>query len=81
MTELPCFIVMMYDLNNTKILISITSQENLKSKDQAIRKYEQELDSLTFRNQQLASRVSFLQQELDQSHAKSKKNKVVYLFN
>ena len=28
-------------------------QENLKQKDQAIRKYEQEIDSLQFRNDQV----------------------------
>jgi protein phosphatase 1 regulatory subunit 21 len=53
-------------------------QESLKEKDQAIRKYEQELDSLTFRNQQLSSRVSVLQQDLDDSDAKAKKNKVLH---
>ena len=41
-----------------------------------MRKYEQELDSLMFRNQQLSSRVAVLQQELEESEAKTKKNKV-----
>ena len=52
-------------------------QENVKGKDQNIRKLEQELDSLTFRNKQLASRVEVLQQELDAgAAAKGKKTKV-----
>jgi len=34
-------------------------------KDQSIRKYEQEIESLNFRNQQLTSRVEALQRELD----------------
>ncbi|KAK2153779.1 hypothetical protein LSH36_286g01011 [Paralvinella palmiformis] len=50
-------------------------QETVKEKDQSVRKYEQELESLMFRNQQLSSRVAVLQQELDESEAKSKKNK------
>ncbi len=43
-----------------------------------LRKYEQEVDSLTFRNKQLASRVEVLQQELDNSSqiGKGRKSKV-----
>ncbi|XP_069115065.1 protein phosphatase 1 regulatory subunit 21-like [Argopecten irradians] len=51
-------------------------KEQVKVKDQALRKYEQEVDSLTFRNQQLSKRVLFLQEELDTIQAsKKKKNK------
>eukprot|EP00058_Branchiostoma_floridae_P011747 XP_002597235.1 hypothetical protein BRAFLDRAFT_276229 [Branchiostoma floridae] len=48
--------------------------ESVKLKDLSIRKFEQEIDSLTFRNQQLAKRVTVLQDELD-SAAVKKKNK------
>lgn len=37
----------------------------LKEKEQSLRKAEQEMDSLTFRNQQLTKRVTVLQDELD----------------
>ncbi|NXX85918.1 PPR21 phosphatase, partial [Urocolius indicus] len=50
-------------------------QEQLKMKDQSLRKLQQEMDSLTFRNQQLAKRVELLQDELALSEAKGKKNK------
>lgn len=45
-------------------------------KDQSLRKLQQEMDSLTFRNQQLAKRVELLQDELALSEARGKKNKV-----
>lgn len=45
---------------------------SIKEKDQCVRKYEQEVDSLNFRNQQLAKRVLFLQEELDQVSIKKK---------
>ncbi|XP_072168394.1 protein phosphatase 1 regulatory subunit 21-like [Diadema setosum] len=51
------------------------SKEQMKVRDQKIRKYEQELDSLTFRNQQLTKRVNVLQDELDVYESKGKKNK------
>ncbi|XP_052823648.1 protein phosphatase 1 regulatory subunit 21 [Octopus bimaculoides] len=51
---------------------------NIKEKDQSVRKYEQEVDSLTFRNQQLAKRVLFLQEELEQVSTTKRKNKVSY---
>lgn len=38
----------------------------LKEKEKAFRKQELEIDSLTFRNQQLTRRVSVLQDELEQ---------------
>ncbi|XP_042321317.1 protein phosphatase 1 regulatory subunit 21 isoform X3 [Sceloporus undulatus] len=44
-------------------------------KDQTLRKLQQEMDSLTFRNQQLAKRVELLQDELVLSESKGKKNK------
>lgn len=45
-------------------------------KDQSLRKLQQEMDSLTFRNQQLAKRVELLQDELSLSETRGKKNKV-----
>jgi len=48
----------------------------VKEKDLAIRKFEQEIDSLSFRNNQLSMRVNVLQQELDETHTRSKKHKV-----
>lgn len=45
-------------------------------KDQSVRKLQQEMDSLTFRNQQLAKRVALLQEELVTTEAKVKKSKV-----
>lgn len=51
-------------------------QDELKQKEQSLRKVEQEMDSLSFRNQQLAKRVELLQEELLATEAKGKKNKV-----
>lgn len=42
-----------------------TLQEAIKQRDQSIRKYEQDIDSLQFRNSQLSKRVEILQGELD----------------
>ncbi|XP_068618893.1 protein phosphatase 1 regulatory subunit 21 [Battus philenor] len=51
-------------------------REALKSKEKVIRQDELEIDSLTFRNQQLTRRVSVLQDELDALQIKlSKKSK------
>ncbi|KAK3093160.1 hypothetical protein FSP39_012055 [Pinctada imbricata] len=50
-------------------------KEKIKERDQSIRKLEQEVDSLSFRNQQLSTRVLILQEELDQSEAQKKKHK------
>ncbi|XP_032881380.1 protein phosphatase 1 regulatory subunit 21 isoform X3 [Amblyraja radiata] len=50
-------------------------KEELKMKDQSVRKLQQEMDSLTFRNQQLAKRVALLQEELVTTEAKVKKSK------
>ncbi|XP_023123930.1 protein phosphatase 1 regulatory subunit 21 isoform X2 [Amphiprion ocellaris] len=43
---------------------SASLKEQLKQRDQSLRKQEQEMDSLSFRNQQLAKRVELLQEEL-----------------
>ena len=52
----------------------------MKEKDQKIRKSEQEIDSLSFRNQQLTKRVNVLQDELEAAEGKGKKNKVCATF-
>lgn len=51
-------------------------QEQLKEKEQAVRKFEQEIDSISFRNQQLSKRVLILQDELDDAQSHRKKGKV-----
>ncbi|MBN3298452.1 PPR21 phosphatase, partial [Amia calva] len=43
---------------------SASLKEQLKQREQSLRKVEQEMDSLSFRNQQLAKRVELLQEEL-----------------
>lgn len=50
----------------------------MKQREQSLRKAEQEMDSLSFRNQQLAKRVELLQDELQVTEAKSKKGKVYH---
>lgn len=50
-------------------------KEQMKMKEQSLRKQQQEMDSLTFRNQQLAKRVELLQEELSVMEAKGKKTK------
>ncbi|GIY88138.1 protein phosphatase 1 regulatory subunit 21 [Caerostris extrusa] len=50
-------------------------QETGKKKDQLIRKFEQELECLTFRNVQLSKRVSVLQGELDAADSNAKHSK------
>ncbi|XP_013411783.1 protein phosphatase 1 regulatory subunit 21 [Lingula anatina] len=50
-------------------------KEAIKEKEQSIRKFEQEIDSLVFRNQQLTKRVEILQSELVDAEAKDKKSK------
>lgn len=49
-------------------------RDTLKEREQGLRKAEQEMDSLTFRNQQLTKRVTVLQDELE-SMSKVKKSK------
>jgi len=55
-------------------------QLSVKEKDQAIRKYEQEVDSLIFRNNQLSTRVGILQQELEEVLTQGKKHKVIQFY-
>uniref|UniRef100_A0A8C7DLF5 Protein phosphatase 1 regulatory subunit 21 n=1 Tax=Oncorhynchus kisutch TaxID=8019 RepID=A0A8C7DLF5_ONCKI len=55
---------------------STSLKDQVKQREQSLRKVEQEMDSLTFRNQQLAKRVELLQEELAASEAKGKKSKV-----
>lgn len=50
-------------------------RNQLKEKEVELRRAEQELDSLTFRNQQLTKRITVLQEELDKAQNKSKKGK------
>ncbi|XP_017882274.1 protein phosphatase 1 regulatory subunit 21 [Ceratina calcarata] len=50
-------------------------REQLKEKEVELRRAEQELDSLSFRNQQLTKRITVLQEELDKPQNKSKKGK------
>ncbi|XP_038206844.1 protein phosphatase 1 regulatory subunit 21 isoform X2 [Zerene cesonia] len=51
-------------------------RELLKEKEKSLRKGELEIDSLTFRNQQLTRRVSVLQDEIEQTQTKlTKKSK------
>lgn len=47
-------------------------REELKENDQKLRKLEQEVECLNFRNQQLAKRVSVLQDDLDQQQASAR---------
>lgn len=54
---------------------SASLKEQLKQRDQSLRKQEQEMDSLSFRNQQLAKRVELLQEELAASEARGKRGK------
>uniref|UniRef100_A0A8C1N7W7 Protein phosphatase 1 regulatory subunit 21 n=1 Tax=Cyprinus carpio TaxID=7962 RepID=A0A8C1N7W7_CYPCA len=54
---------------------SCSLKDELKQKEQSLRKVEQEMDSLSFRNQQLTKRVELLQEELLLSESKSKKSK------
>uniref|UniRef100_A0A8C7T114 Protein phosphatase 1 regulatory subunit 21 n=1 Tax=Oncorhynchus mykiss TaxID=8022 RepID=A0A8C7T114_ONCMY len=54
---------------------STSLKDQVKQREQSLRKVEQEMDSLTFRNQQLAKRVELLQEELSASEAKGKKSK------
>ena len=44
---------------------NVSISEEMKVKEQMIRKSEAEMDSLNFRNQQLTRRVEILQEELD----------------
>ncbi|XP_020293616.1 protein phosphatase 1 regulatory subunit 21 [Pseudomyrmex gracilis] len=50
-------------------------RNQLKEREVELRRAEQEIDSLTFRNQQLTKRITVLQDELDKAQNKSKKGK------
>ncbi|XP_011636762.1 ankyrin repeat domain-containing protein 18A isoform X2 [Pogonomyrmex barbatus] len=50
-------------------------RNQLKEKEVEFRRAEQEIDSLTFRNQQLTKRITVLQEELDKAQNKPKKGK------
>lgn len=50
-------------------------REQLKEKEVELRRAEQELDSLSFRNQQLTKRITVLQEELDKAQNKTKKGR------
>ncbi|CAG2182595.1 unnamed protein product, partial [Oppiella nova] len=52
-------------------------KDSVNERDQSVRRLEQEMESLDFRNQQLAKRVAVLQDELDvsQRHANSASGK------
>lgn len=50
-------------------------RNQLKEKEVVFRRAEQEIDSLTFRNQQLTKRITVLQEELDKAQNKPKKGK------
>lgn len=48
------------------LMIYYFCQDVMKSRDQVLRKAEQENDSLSFRNQQLTKRLTLLQEDLDE---------------
>lgn len=50
-------------------------RNQLKEKEVEFRRAEQEIDSLTFRNQQLTKRITVLQEELDKAQNKSRRGK------
>lgn len=55
---------------------NVELKEHMKDLEQKVRKHDQEMDSLIFRNEQLTKRISVLQQELlTNSHGKKSKNK------
>lgn len=51
-------------------------KELMREQEQKLRKHTHEMESLTFRNEQLAKRITVLQQELQENtHGKKAKNK------
>lgn len=54
---------------------NVDVRNQLKEKEVEFRRAEQEIDSLTFRNQQLTKRITVLQEELDKAQNKPKKGK------
>ena len=73
----PFLLYNLYFIRFTINVLVIYEQEKLKECEQSVRKYQQEVDSLSFRNQQLSTRVLFLQEELDQAETSKKKSKVI----
>ncbi|KAJ8308525.1 hypothetical protein KUTeg_013399 [Tegillarca granosa] len=55
--------------------VSKDLKDQLKERELSVRKFEQEVDSLSFRNQQLSKRVLLLQDELEEAESSKKKNK------
>jgi len=66
-------------VNNLSIFPWWYLQANHKEREQTVRKYEQEVDSLSFRNQQLSTRCSLLQDDFEALESK-KKHKVHFLW-
>lgn len=51
---------------------NVELKEIIKKHEQQLRKHNQEMDSLMFRNEQLSKRISVLQQELQTNNKKGK---------
>lgn len=58
---LPCYQLLCHSL-----IVFFFLKDLMKTRDQLLRKAEQENDSLTFRNQQLTKRLTLLQEDLDE---------------
>lgn len=54
---------------------SVGLRESLRQKDTSLRRFEQEVDSLGFRNKQLEHRVASLQEDLDRESKQKQTNK------
>lgn len=59
---------------------SANLQDLVRNHEQTARKRDQEIESLTFRNDQLTKRIVVLQHELQNNNGKKNKNKVVETF-
>jgi Predicted coiled-coil domain-containing protein. len=51
-------------------------KQTLRSQEQSLRKNEQEMESLVFRNQQLTKRVTVLQDDLEEERKLAKKGEI-----
>lgn len=51
-------------------------KQTLRSQEQSLRKNEQEMESLVFRNQQLTKRVTVLQDDLEEERKLTKKGEI-----
>lgn len=51
-------------------------KQTLRSQEQSLRKNEQEMESLMFRNQQLTKRVTVLQDDLEEERKLTKKGEI-----